>query len=267
MRRYITLSLLLLSLVSCSKIIDVDYESIDKFYVIIAEFSLDDGSLLITQSCDMDEPIASDAITTATVALSDGVESYPLEPDEFGYYRAIGQVDFVEGRDYTISVDIDEEHFSATSHLYAAPQFGEVTFSSQQFTADMNLVFCTFQILDTAGEQNYYLYRLRYEGKENDSWNLAKEDESWSLAKEVIDGEPISLMSHLYTFDRELQDGDVVSIDLKAIDKGVYDFLYTLNLSSSSSTNPTTNFDGGCMGYFSICSTSTYEAVLDFSTF
>ncbi|MFI3281444.1 MAG: DUF4249 family protein [Rikenellaceae bacterium] len=256
MKRYITAFLIpaLSMVVGCSKVIDIDYTSADPLYVAVSTLSTQGGSLLLTQSSAMDEPAQSDPITKAVVSVSGtSGDLYYFEPDADGIYQIDSDILLSVGDDYTLTIEVDDQVFTSTSHLYAAPEIADVSFSMQQFSSDMDLVFCTFSIMDQAGEENYYRYRFRYFANDNEESG----EPDWSLTKETFDGEPITLMTHLYTMDRDLEDGDVITIEVQAIDKAVYDYLYTLNLSGSSATNPTSNFTGGCLGYFSAYSLST----------
>ncbi len=253
LKNYITFLAAISLVVGCSKVIDIDYKTIDNLYVVAAELTEGDGVVLLTKSSNMDEPAQSTPLTSALVWIEscDG-DLVSLEADHDGIYRTTSQMDMVAGYDYTLSVDIDGQCFSSTSHLYAEPSVGNVSFSMQQFTPQMNLIFCTFNIFDVAGEDNYYRYRFRYFGNEVDG-----EVPGWTLAKEEVDGESISLMTHLYSKDRDLEDGDQITIEVQAIDRATYDFLYSLGLSGNSSSNPTSNFEGGCLGYFSAYSLTT----------
>lgn len=257
LKKYIILLVAIYSIVSCSKVIDIDYESIDDLYIVVAELSQEGGTMLMTQSSDMDKPIQNTPITTAeVVAVSEKGESFHFSPDESGIYRTTTPLELETGLDYTLSVKMDNKTFTSTSHLFAAPSVGNVVFSMQQLSPEMSLTFCTFNIFDTAGEDNYYLYRFRYFGNEQEDGTEPK----WTLAKEEVDGGPITLMTHLYSAERDLEDGDEITIDVKAIDRATYDYLYSLSLSGNSSSNPANNFEGGCLGYFSASSLTTISA-------
>ncbi len=253
--RYNIIILFLVTLsVSCSKVIDINYESIDDIYVVEASLSDAGGELLITKTIDMDKPMVSEPITSAEVSVSSsGGDVIDFEANDQGVYLPSGDFELNVGDDYTLLVELPQERFTSTSRLWPAPVVSDVSFSMQKFTEDMNLVFCILEIEDVVGQENYYRYRFRYIGNESE------EDPSWSLAKEGRDGEPLSLMTHLYSKERPLEDGDVITIEVQAIDKGVYDYLYTLKLSGNSSTNPITNFSSGCLGYFSAYSLTVVD--------
>lgn len=250
MKNYILLLLSLLSL-SCSKVIDVEYQEIEPIYVVQSVIS-DEGSYLrLTQSANMEEQLQPEGVETAQVSVvSEDGKSFELEYYAEGYYLPYYPQKLTEGKNYTLNLEVEGQTFSSTALLPSTPVISDVIFSQQQFTADMNLVFCTVAILDTPGQENYYRYRFRYfvtDEVEEESG----EEPSWSLLKEDVDGEKVWVMTHLYTPDRELEDGDEITVEVQSISRGAYEFFYTLSLSGSSSTNPSSNIDGGCIGYFS----------------
>ncbi|MFI3264740.1 MAG: DUF4249 family protein [Rikenellaceae bacterium] len=262
MKKYI-IFLCAVLVAGCTKIIDVEYEEIDDMYVVQAYFSVENSYILLDKSCNMDEPMQSDGISTATISINgenSGICRFEHISD--GCYMPIESANFVAGEDYTLSVEIEDERFTSTARLYAQPIIDEITFSQQQFTADMNLVFCTVTIQDIEGEDNYYRYRFRYFATEDEEEGLVP---SWSLVKQGEDGEKIWIMTHLYTDeDRDLEDGDEITIEVQAIDRGAYEYFYTLSLSGNSSTNPTSNLEGGCLGFFSPYSLTSITKIFSY---
>lgn len=250
MKNYILLGLLL-TLTSCSKVIDVEYEEIEPIYVVQSVLSEEGTYLRLTQSGSMDEPLQTDGVESAQVnVVSEEGKSIEMEYFAEGYYLPYFEQKLTEGKNYTLNLEVDGQTFTSTALLPSTPVISDIIFSQQQFTADMNMVFCTVAILDTPDQENYYRYRFRYfvtDEKEEESG----EEPSWSLLKEDVDGEKVWLMTHLYTPDRELEDGDQITVEVQSISRGAYEFFYTLSLSGSSSTNPSSNIDGGCIGYFS----------------
>ncbi|MBQ7571829.1 MAG: hypothetical protein IJT19_06270 [Bacteroidaceae bacterium] len=48
-----------------------------------------------------------------------------------------------------------------------------------------------------------------------------------------------------------LKEGDAIRIEVRAIDRASYDYLFSMQVMDNSGSNPTANFTGGCLGYFS----------------
>ncbi|MGX8696700.1 MAG: hypothetical protein ACSW8D_09965, partial [Prevotella sp.] len=48
-----------------------------------------------------------------------------------------------------------------------------------------------------------------------------------------------------------LFEGDLMRLEVRSIDRPVYDYLYSLQLMNNTGTNPIANFSDGLLGYFS----------------
>ena len=48
-----------------------------------------------------------------------------------------------------------------------------------------------------------------------------------------------------------LRENDDILVEIRAIDRASYDYLYSMQVMGSAGTNPIPNFTGGCLGYFS----------------
>jgi hypothetical protein len=55
-------------------------------------------------------------------------------------------------------------------------------------------------------------------------------------------------------FAGEIGPGDTIDVVMFGIEETVYDYFYTLQQNEQGATpaNPTSNFSGGCLGYFSV---------------
>jgi hypothetical protein len=77
---------------------------------------------------------------------------------------------------------------------------------------------------------------------------------------------PNEELQQLFSFFREgsndsdvLNEGDLLRIEIRAIDQRAYDYLYSMQLMNDTGTNPIANFSGGCLGYFSAYHQITYS--------
>ena len=57
-----------------------------------------------------------------------------------------------------------------------------------------------------------------------------------------------------------LKENDLIRIEVRAIDRASYDYLYSLQVMDNAGTNPISNFTGGCLGYFSAYSYVTLRS-------
>ena len=58
-----------------------------------------------------------------------------------------------------------------------------------------------------------------------------------------------------------LNEGDRIRIDIRAIDRSAYDYLYSMQMMDNTGTNPVTNITGGCLGYFTAYYQITHNLV------
>lgn len=260
MNRYITLIIIAIAATTgCKKVIDIDYTNIDKLYVIEAKLSSEEQSVVISQTADMDELLSEDYITSASVTVSSSEgENYIFTPSEEGVFRPSQEIEMLEGSYYTAEIEIDGELFTSKSYLHTEPVISEVRYMKYSMAEGFDQIFFSFAIQDTPNEENYYRYRIRFIGNEEQGDEL-----KWSLVKEVVDGDEIWLMTHLYSSVRELEDGDEVTVEVQAIDKDIYTYFYSLGLSSSSLANPQSNIEGGALGYFNAYTSSSFTSIYD----
>ncbi|TGD77572.1 hypothetical protein [Hymenobacter wooponensis] len=105
------------------------------------------------------------------------------------------------------------------------------------------------QFLDPAGERNYYVFRQYRNGRLNPSLFLRDD--------ELTDGKPNArpLVGGGGREEDQLVAGDSVRVEMQTIDAGVHEYVRTLNEvlggNSAAPANPTSNFSGEVLGYFS----------------
>ena len=65
-------------------------------------------------------------------------------------------------------------------------------------------------------------------------------------------------------FAGELLTGDTVIVEMFGIDKTIFTYFYTLQQNQQGATpaNPTSNFSGGCLGYFSVRTKGVKQIVI-----
>jgi hypothetical protein len=68
-----------------------------------------------------------------------------------------------------------------------------------------------------------------------------------------------------YEVDRDddpIHQGDVVTVEMQCLDKGVYTFFETLYNVEDASANPASNIKGGALGYFGAYSFTSKDIVM-----
>lgn len=264
--RYILLTILpaLSALIaSCEKEIELPYRNIDPIYVIEACMSNEGSGIRLSQTRDMDDSATLSTLNSAKITIedSDGVE-YAFWPVGYdGEYYLAETMPIEYDTDYKLNVEIDGESFTATSHLYPQPVATPINLTLQEFTGDMNMVFCSFSIMNQPDMDDYYRYRITVNSYAS-SWVLV---DDMGVESDLL----FQFMPLINKIDDELvdiMDGDTVRIDVQAIDKSVYNYFYTLNLSSDSGSNATSNIEGDCLGYFSAYSVTTSTYYVDYDS-
>jgi hypothetical protein len=61
-----------------------------------------------------------------------------------------------------------------------------------------------------------------------------------------------------------IESGDTVDVEMFGIDESVFKYFYTLQQNEQGATpaNPSSNFSGGCLGYFSVRTKSVKQIVI-----
>jgi hypothetical protein len=228
---------------SCTKVIDVDLNSKDPQYVIEGFVTLGETThqVNITKSLDIDQGIASPTVDNAVVTLIDDLgASTSLNLVSPGVYECTGYA-VSEGRTYTLTVSVDGKVFVASGKMMQDIPLSSVQTFEFAFGPDtIHAVVPLRQ--DIAGVNNYYQFNL-FENGIRVKGNFIQSDQ-------YNDGN--MMMEPL--FAGEIGPGDTIDVVMFGIEETVYDYFYTLQQNEQGATpaNPTSNFSGGCLGYFSV---------------
>ena len=255
MRRYGLIWLLaLLGMAGCEKEIDIDYRQVNPIYVIEASVSDNGMSARVSRTQAMDDNSSASDINDAVVVItgSDGSVA-KLSNRNNGNYKssAKGTV----GVTYQIDVEIDGHHFTSTSTMQRMPVPNKFHFIWKKIMGERFLVGeLLFQ--DIPNQDNWYFIHI-YRNNIGYRWAVKRDDQN-----------PNKELQQLFSIAREgsddkdmLIDGDKLRIELRAIDKRAYDYLYSMQIMNNTGTNPVQNFTGGCLGYFSAYSQVTLNHV------
>lgn len=153
------------------------------------------------------------------------------------------------GRQYTLRVEVDGQACTATSTLLPAVPLTGLQVRPSGFGDELELL-PAYQ--DPAGVPNYYVFRLYRNGRLTQGIFVQSD--------QLTDGQPNSRALNVVgasPVEDNLVAGDSVRVVMQHVDAGVYEYFRTLNmllqvgLASASPANPTSNFSGGVLGYFS----------------
>jgi hypothetical protein len=251
--------------ISCRKIIDIDLNSAAPKLVVEANITDQPGPYKVTlaTSVNFDESNYFPPATGATVVISDNAGNIDTLTETFPGNYLTNYILGVTGRIYTLNIFYGGKNYSAVSTLHTPVQIDSVAISTvatggpgsgltggggggggmgHSFSKTVTAYFH-----DPAGISNYY--RLIF------FKNTVEIKRLFVVEDRLQDGKNISI--GLSEKSNAVVSGDLITVQMQPINKSDYDFFYTLNqlfrdgMQASTPANPTTNIEGGALGYFS----------------
>ena len=247
MRKYIYILSALLPLMavqSCQKVIDIDLNSAAPQIVIEGSISDQPGpyTVKITKTVNFSETNIFPAVSGAAVTVSDDAgNSETLAETSSGIYTG-NNLQGIPGRTYYLSVTADGKNYSSASTM-AYPTRIDTMVAQKSWFEPKKFAAVLFQ--DSIGYKNYYrLVQIK---------NGVTDKSIFIIDDRLRDGSLIPYF--LFTRDDSVRSGDSVTVQLQGIDKGTYDYFFsllrTIRGGSASPTNPTSNISNKALGYFS----------------
>ena len=249
---------------SCEKEIDIDYHQVAQLYVAEGLVTQDGTTnrtnkptyVRLTTTQDMTDNVTNNHnLTGATVVLSE--DDYVIDTLRYwrnGYY--VSNCKGYEGSSYTLDIYLEGNHFQSTSVMQAAPQFSSFRFVWKDVLTE-KMLFADLKIDDIKGQNNYYFMHI-YRNKIGYRWAVM--DDSHNPGGELQQLFSCTTERELDKNDDDgLQDGDLIHVEIRSIDRRTYDYFYSMQVMQNSGTNPVENYTGGCLGYFSACNIITYD--------
>lgn len=265
-KRIYTLSLLLLVFVitSCTKVIDLDLKDSDPLYVIEGVVNKDDSVHIvsITQSVlfstTNDFPTVSGAIVTISDNLSNSEVLTEIAPGKYATEHLLG----VEGRTYTLTVEVGGKVFVSSSTIPQQVNLETVFFIDDSFAGNGGKIAIPIR-LDPAGINNYYKFDMfvsritKNKGWERDSAIIVQNDD---FSDGLLSQEPI--FGSLGAF----MPNDTCRLIMTCVDENVYKYFYSLSLNqqggAATPANPLSNISGGSLGYFTAQTKQQFDIVV-----
>lgn len=232
---------------SCEKEIELDLNSVDPKLVIEGLVTLDSlPTVKLTMTKDFSSNNTFDPVKGAIVSISDNEgNSEVLELKASGLYTA-KYLRGVLGRTYNLNVSVDGKEYTSTSSM--PPHVVEIDSITLYSVALFDYPFPMIHFQDPKGAKNYYRELLYINGKRS-------KDSDYVTSTDNREGFYIPQLLPIFAEKDDdpdpIQKGDTIMVEQQAIDKGAYTFFDTLGRIGMSQTNPTTNIQGGALGYFS----------------
>lgn len=254
MKKYILLSLLIHSIISCQKEIDIDLNDANPKMVIEANYIATDSivQVRITKTASYFDVYSSNLINGATVTIRENNGSSVVIP-----FVADGSYELTNyapnyGATYTITVSYEGINYTASSKLMPVMQLLPSSLQYQEasiFSDEGYWVIYRFQ--DLPGLGNCYKLIPTYY---NTTFN--KFGEFFSGSDNLTDGNLIER-----PIINSFQVGDTIQLELQSINQRVYDYYSQLSSNTSGFTaaagNPDYFWSNEALGYFSAYGYST----------
>jgi hypothetical protein len=240
------LILLIVGFTSCEKVIELDLKNSAQMYVIegIVEKGETEHFVKISKSQKFSDASGFPTVDNAIVVLNDNLGNLEtLTLVEPGLYKSSNLLG-VENRTYTITVQIEENTFTASSYMPFQVPFDSLTVESLSFGPEI-VYSITANRLDPLGIENYYQFDV-FNSKKRIPGIIVQNDQ-------FSDGEQ---MLQPIAFGGDFKSGDTLVVAMYCIDKPIYDYFYGLSLNAGGTSgvtpvNPESNFGKSCLGYFS----------------
>jgi hypothetical protein len=261
---FFALSLLLvISMVSCEKVIDIDLNSTAKKYVIegVVTDQVGGAVVKITQTKDFKENNDFPGVSGAAVSISDNGVAVQLQETGNGIYTDAA-LKGIPGHHYTLEVKVDGQIFTASSSLPEKVNF-DTLYVKEEEIFGTNKKIPNIGYIDPPGPGNSYRFVLYKNGEQQKTIYVINDD--------YADNRPASWQ--LLTYDEEEEEdkvktNDIIRVDMFCIDSAMYKYWFSLFAASGGDSgatpaNPVTNISGGALGYFSAHTSQRREVVVD----
>jgi len=238
---------------SCQKVIHLDLSS--SVPQLVIQGNVYDGAgpyaVTISKTVDFDTPNVYPAVTNATVTISDNAgQSEVLSESTDGTY-VTSNMQGVIGRTYTLTVLLDGKTYTASSTMPDPVNIDSIYFKKSLLGRGTLVI----DINNLPNKDNYYRVIHFVNDLQATGFSVFSENTN--------DVEKISF-SFLPTTDttgtsttQKQEKGDVITVWLETIDKGVFQYFHSANSEggqNASPANPVSNISNGALGYFSASS-------------
>lgn len=251
MTRYTAFFILLVSITSCQKVINVDLNGSDPQYVVEGNITDKPGpqTVKITRSVNFSSQNQFPQVTGAFVTVADETASVldTLKETSPGIYETTA-ITGVPGHKYSLVIKTAGKVFTSSSIMPQVVKIDSIKTEKSVFGGTD--LFAVPYYTDPLTEGN--CYRLVQ------SVNRVPVKGSDIRNDEVTNGQVAKFPLYYDTEadnNPKIHTGDSVFITLQTIDKNVFEFYRTLQetigQNSAALANPLTNVAGGALGYFS----------------
>lgn len=255
--------LILVTSLSCEKVIEIDLSGSDEAIVIEATLTNDKMpfTVLVSKTSPYFGTETKNPVSGAKVSVrAEKGKSKDLEEIAPGIYQLRGTY-ATPGYWYIADIDFEGVVYSARSFMNEVVPIADLSFTYFDGFGffDSGYKVNTY-IRDPANKENYYRLKYYINGQ-----SAKDQGEITLYSDQLFNGKDIGLGQRSIVF----QENDTLTIELQSIDKAAYNYFSTLeNISgnelqqSASPANPISNFNNGALGYFSAYSFDRKTAII-----
>jgi hypothetical protein len=251
MLRYTAFFILLISITSCQKVINVNLNASDPQYVIEGNVTdrQEPQTVSISRSVNFSETNQFPQVTGALVTITDetaGITDTLTEVNPGTYQTR--NVPGVSGHAYSLYINANGRVFTSRSVMPKPVAIDSIGTEKSVFGGDD--LYAKPYYTDPVETGNCYRLTQTVNRRKVKGWDVRNDD--------VTNGQTAKFPFYYDTDDDanpKIKVGDSIFVTLQTIDRPVYEFYRTLEqtMSQNSTTqaNPISNIAGGALGYFS----------------
>jgi len=258
---YLAVLIITVTVVSCTKVIDLTLANDSGKLVIEANITNINGPqyIVLSRNVAFTSTNTFPPVTGATVTVTDDEgNTYPFSEGPKGTYTAI-QMAGIAGRTYKMTVVTGGITYSATSVMPASVPLDSVTSKNNDFNTKNNRKEITVHLQDPPGVANQYRFVLWVNNVQVNT--IFAYDDEFTNGR-YVNGDLVENATDIYP-------GDSVRVEMQCIDKPIFTYWVTLmdqQLDSPGGgvapSNPPTNISPTCLGYFSAHTTQTESIIV-----
>lgn len=242
---------------ACTERIDLDLQSDENQRLVVDAWLTDEAKahevkLALTTGYYNNEP--PQAVTGATVQISDGTETFILTEASPGHYLTADSVKGKPGHTYTLKIDYNGQSYQAVSAMREAPTIDSLDYEVFEYQ-DTENDFTEYAILLYTTEPNTLDDAYYWKGYLVDAPTDVTRT-YWEIAEDkFVNGSPINGAQVLIV---EANPGDAFVFEQYLIRPEAFDFflavqtetIYKGTIFDTAPANVPSNVDNGALGFF-----------------
>jgi len=236
---------------ACQKVISVQLNSSSPVYMIEGVITDLPGTckVSITQTKDFSGDNTFPGVSGAVVTVENNGVVTPLAETGTGVYST-NAINGTPGSTYNLKVSLNGVVYTASSTMPQPVGLNSI-YVSKELLGNKNYITIVYS--DPAGIKNYYR-KVQYVNGHKEKTLFVSDDE---FQDGLTIRDQLDFSNDTDDPARDIHPGDTVRVDMFCIDSTVHKYWSSLQQNgtgsggSASPANPTSNIQGGCLGYFS----------------